>query len=82
MNLPDEVALKMIERGALYPINDHQTFGINYYIVAIEFGDWLEYLVLQNLTSFEKDMYFQGIMAFIVREDGDLEWSPTGKLPW
>lgn len=81
MTLPDDVALDMIERGALYPLTDNQTFGINYKTVRDEFGEWLEYLVLLNLTEFEKDMYLKGIMAFIVRDDGDLEWKPTGKWP-
>lgn len=78
-DLPSDVALKMIERGALYPLADHQTFGINFRIVADEFDDWLEDLVLLNLNEFERKMYLDGYVAFLITDNGLLEWKSTGK---
>jgi len=68
---------EMFKRGAIY--EENSVHIVDYYIVKQEFPAYLEELALQPLSDFEKQMYYEGYVAYIVRDDGLLEWKPTGK---
>lgn len=76
---PDNIFYAMLDSGALIPGSDHQTFGINFAIVASQFPSYLVYTVKLTLSEFEEQMYLEGYMTFTVLPDGMLEWKPTGK---
>lgn len=55
-------------------------FDVNYKLLQENFPDWMEYFVIQNLTSDALSLYHQGYWAYIVMEDGSLQWKPTMKM--
>jgi hypothetical protein len=72
---------EMIETGALIPQNDASftTYDVNFAAVSEKFPQYLEHIVLNSLNEIERWAYLEGYMTYTVREDGLLEWSPTGK---
>lgn len=59
--------------------NGELIFHINFKIVEKYFYQHLETLVRSTLTDFEKYWYDEGIMAYKILENGDLEWKRTLK---
>lgn len=70
----------MVDRKAVTPHSDHQTFDVNFYIVQQEFPNHLHDVVLMTLNETEQWAYLNGYMAFTVLSNGLLSWKSTGKL--
>lgn len=69
----------MVKRGALTPGKDAESFDINFKVVEQEFPSYLEFLVTESLNEVEKAAYKQGYFAYIVLDNGMLQWHLTGK---
>ena len=70
----------MLERGALTPGKDDNSFDINFAVVEREFPSYLEFMVRSSLNPVEDVAYVQGFMIYEILANGLLKWSPTGKL--
>lgn len=77
--ITDKILLAMVRQRALTPGKDDKTFVINFKIVQQQFPSYLEFLVKSSLNTLEQWAYTNGYMAYIVRDDGMLEWRATGK---
>lgn len=77
--IPKNIFLAMVEQGALTPGRDDRTFNVNFKIVKDQFPSYLEFLVTGTLNTVELAAYRSGYMAYIVLDNGLLEWRPTGK---
>lgn len=77
--LPRNIFFAMLERGAMSPGKDDQTFNINFAIVAREFPSYLDFMVCSSLNPVEKVAYVEGYMAYEILPNGMLRWSPTNK---
>jgi hypothetical protein len=69
----------MLNRGALKPGKDAESFDINFRIVADEFPSYLAHMVEHSLNETELWAFANGYMAYTIMPDGTLEWRPTKK---
>lgn len=69
----------MVTRGALTPGKDDKSFDINFKVVEKEFPSYLEFLVTESLNEVEQIAYKEGYVAYIVLDNGLLQWHLTGK---
>lgn len=77
--LPPEVFLNMVSKGALTPGEDDKSFEINFYIVNKHFSSYMNTMVERSLNDIERWAYLEGYMYYTVLEDGQLQWRPTNR---
>lgn len=82
--IPIEIINAMRRAGALQ-VNSFDESGdlhfiINFKIVEKEFPRFMDIMVRDSLGAFDLDLYNQGLIAYLVQDDGQLGWKPTRKL--
>jgi hypothetical protein len=74
----------MRNAGALqldrFDLEQNLILKVNYKVVEEQFPRFLEDIVVFNLSPTDLELYNNGHIAYIVRDDGSLEWKPTRQL--